>query len=224
MKRLLHSCVAVMLMLYSTVALAQDRTVTGRVTSTEDGTPIPGVNVLLKGTSTGTSTDADGKYSLSVPTAGGSLVFSFIGLQTEEIVIGDRSAVDISLALDATQLSEVIVVGYGTQSKRDLSGSIASVKGEEISMMPVQSFDQALQGRAAGVQITTPNGVLNNPPVIRIRGVNSISLSSFPLVVIDGIPTFSGDQSQNSAANNPLSSINPADIESIEVLKDASAA
>ena len=224
MKRLLHSCVAVMLMLYSMQALAQDRTVTGRVTSTEDGTPIPGVNVLLKGTSNGTSTDADGNYSLTVPASGGSLIFSFIGLQTEEIVIGDRSIVDISLALDATQLSEVIVVGYGTQSKRDISGSIASVSGEDIAVMPVQSFDQALQGRAAGVNVMTPNGVLNNPPVIRIRGVNSITLSSFPLVVIDGIPTFSGDQSGNSAANNALSSINPADIESIEILKDASAA
>src|SRR5690349_2433301 len=222
MKRLLHSCVAVMLMLYSTVALAQDRTVTGRVTSTEDGTAIPGVNVLLKGTSTGTSTDADGNYSLSVPSSGGSLIFSFIGLQSQEIVIGDRNTVDISLALDATQLSEVVVVGYGTQSKRDLSGSIASVKGEQISSMPVQSFDQALQGRAAGVQITTPNGVLNNPPVIRIRGINSVNLSSYPLIVIDGIPTFTGDNSSNSAANNPLSNLNPVDIESIEILKDAS--
>jgi TonB-linked SusC/RagA family outer membrane protein len=211
-------------MLYSVQAFAQDRTVTGRVTSTEDGTPIPGVNVLLKGTSNGTSTDAEGNYSLTVPASGGSLIFSFIGLQTEEIVIGDRSTVDISLALDATQLSEVIVVGYGTQSKRDISGSIASVSGEDIAAMPVQSFDQALQGRAAGVNVMTPNGVLNNPPVIRIRGVNSITLSSFPLVVIDGIPTFSGDQSGNSAANNALASINPADIESIEILKDASAA
>jgi TonB-dependent starch-binding outer membrane protein SusC len=207
----------------SGTALAQDRTVSGRVTSTEDGAALPGVNVVLKGTTIGTATDADGRYSLTVPSSGGSLVFSFIGLQTQEISIGDRSTIDISLALDATQLSEIVVTGYGTQARRDLSGSIASVRGKDIATMPIQSFDQALQGRAAGVQITTPNGVLNNPPVIRIRGVNSVNLSGYPLIVIDGIPTFTGDNSANSAANNPLSNLNPSDIESIEILKDASA-
>lgn len=206
------------------VTMAQERTVSGKVTSAEDGTPLPGVNVILKGSSVGTATDSDGKYSLNIPSSGGSLVFSFIGLQAKEIPIGDQTIIDVSLTLDATQLNEVVVVGYGTQLKRDLTGTIASISGKEIGIAPVQSFDQALQGRAAGVNVTTPNGVLNNPPVIRIRGVNSISLSSFPLVVIDGIPTFTGDQSGNSAANNPLSSVNPADIESIEVLKDASAA
>lgn len=222
MKRLLLLSSMVLFIAVSNV-LAQERTVSGRVTSTEDGTALPGVNVVLKGTTIGTATDADGRYSLSIPSSGGSLVFSFIGLQTQEIPIGDRSIVDVSLALDATQLSEVVVIGYGTQSKRDVSGSIASISGKEIANMPVQSFDQALQGRAAGVQITTPNGVLNNPPVIRIRGVNSVNLSGYPLIVIDGIPTFTGDNSSNSAPNNPLSNLNPNDIESIEVLKDASA-
>lgn len=206
------------------MAMAQQRVVTGRVTSTEDGTSIPGVNVVVKGTTSGTVTDADGNFSISVPGNESALVFSFIGLQSREIQVGDQSVINVSLALDATQLSEVVVVGYGTQTRKELSGSVASIAGSDIAIAPVQSFDQALQGRAAGVNITTPNGVLNNPPVIRIRGVNSISLSSFPLVVIDGIPTFSGDQSANSAANNPLASINPADIESVEVLKDASAA
>jgi len=204
--------------------LAQDRTVSGRVISSEDGGALPGVNVVLKGTQLGTATDANGRYTLSVPEGGGTLVFTFIGLRSLEIPIGDRSTVDAMMALDATQLSEVVVTGYGTQARKDLSGSIATVAGRDIAIAPVQSFDQALQGRAAGVNVTTPNGVLNNPPVIRIRGVNSVSLSSFPLIVVDGIPTFSGDQSGNSAANNPLSSINPSDIESIEVLKDASAA
>jgi TonB-linked SusC/RagA family outer membrane protein len=203
--------------------MAQERTVTGRITSTEDGSTLPGVNVILKGTTQGTTTDADGKYTITVPSTGGTLVFTFIGLQTKEEEIGNRSVVDMSLASDITQLSEVVVVGYGTQSKRDLTGSIASVSGAEIASAPVQSFDQALQGRAAGVSITTPNGVLNNPPVIRIRGANSINLSSYPLIVIDGIPTFTGDMSNTNAANNPLSSVNPSDIESIEVLKDASA-
>lgn len=124
---------------------------------------------------------------------------------------------------DVTQLTEVVVVGYGTQAKRDVTGAISTVGGKDIAQLPVQSFEQALAGRAAGVNITVPNGVLNNPPVIRIRGVNSISLSSFPLIVVDGIPTFTGDNSATNAANNPLSNINPADIESVEVLKDASA-
>jgi TonB-dependent starch-binding outer membrane protein SusC len=209
--------------LLATTAIAQERVVSGRVSSTEDGTAIPGVNVVVKGTTNGTTTDAEGNYKLSVPSGGGTLVFSFIGLKTEEVSVGERTTVDIGLGLDVTQLSEVVVVGYGTQSKRDLTGSIASISGKDIASMPIQSFDQAMQGRSPGVNISTPNGVLNNPPVIRIRGVSSISLSSYPLIVIDGVPTFTGDNSGTNAPNNPLSNINPADIESIEVLKDASA-
>lgn len=204
-------------------ASAQEKTVTGRVTSTEDGSGLPGVNVVLKNTTKGTTTDVNGRFSLSVPESGGILVFSFIGLQTQEVEVGARSTVDVSLASDTQQLTEVVVVGYGTQARRDLNGSISSVSGADIAIAPVQSFDQALQGRAAGVNITTPNGVLNNPPVIRIRGVNSLNLSSQPLIVIDGVPTYSGDLSSNSAANNPLGNINPSDIASMEILKDASA-
>jgi TonB-dependent starch-binding outer membrane protein SusC len=224
MKKFLLSKFLFLLLLVSSVAWAQEKTVSGKVTSSEDGAALPGVSVLQKGTSNGTVTDAEGKYSLLLNGGGQTLIFSFVGMKSSEIEIGERSIVDVALGIDVTQLSEVVVTGYATQAKRDLSGTIASVSGKEIAALPVQSFDQALQGRAAGVNVTTPNGVLNNPPVIRIRGVNSISLSSFPLVVIDGVPTFSGDLSQNSAANNPLSSINPSDIESVEILKDASAA
>lgn len=204
-------------------ANAQERLVSGRVTSSEDGSSLPGVNVVIKGTTSGTVTDSNGNFKLSVPSGNAALLFSFIGLQTQEVFIGDRSVVDVALSLDVKQLSEIVVVGYGTQNRKELAGSVSTVAGGDIAVTPIQSFDQALQGRAAGVNVTTPNGVLNNAPVIRIRGVNSIALSSFPLVVIDGIPTFSGDQSGNSAANNPLASVNPSDIESIEVLKDASA-
>jgi TonB-dependent starch-binding outer membrane protein SusC len=219
----LRNVLAILLTLVAGIAVAQERTVTGKVTSAEDGSTVPGVNVVLKGTTNGTTTDAGGQYRLSVPEAGGTLVFSFIGLKTEEVNIGERTVVDIGMSADVTQLSEVVVVGYGTQSKRDLSGSISTVSGKEIAAMPVQSFEQALGGRAAGVQISVPNGVMNNPPVIRIRGVSSMSLSSFPLVVIDGIPTYTQDNSANNAPNNPLANLNPADIESVEVLKDASA-
>ncbi|MBL0743363.1 SusC/RagA family TonB-linked outer membrane protein [Chryseolinea lacunae] len=211
-----------------TSAWAQERTVSGRVTSVEDGSTLPGVNVVIKGTTIGTSTNGDGVYTLSVP-EGSTLVFTFIGLETKEVEVGNRSVVDMALPMDISQLSEVVVVGYGTQSRKEISGSIASIDGSAVAAVPVQSFDQALQGRAAGVNVTTPNGVLNNAPVIRIRGVNSINLSSYPLVVIDGVPSFTVDNSANaatstnSAANNPLGNLNPNDIESIEVLKDASA-
>src|SRR5690349_12945943 len=135
MKRLLHSCVAVMLMLYSMHALAQDRTVTGRVTSTEDGTPIPGVNVLLKGTSIGTSTDAEGNFTLSVPASGGALIFSFIGLEAKEIAIGDRAVVDVSLALDVTQLSEVVVTALGIEREsKTLGFSVKQVSNEDLTV------------------------------------------------------------------------------------------
>ena len=111
--------------------------------------------------------------------------------------IGSATVMNMILS-EGKLLDEIVVVGYGTQRKSDLTGSVSSIKGTDVALAPVQSFDQALQGRAAGVQITTPNGVLNNPPVIRIRGTNSINLSSQPLIVIDGVPTFTGNLSQNS--------------------------
>jgi len=179
---------------------------------------------VAKGTSQGTATDGEGRYSLSVPAGATTLVFSSVGFDSREVAIGTQSAINLTISTANTGLDEVVVVGYGTQSRRDLTGSVATIKGTEIADKPVQSFEQALQGRAAGVNITTPNGVLNNPPVVRIRGVNSISLSSAPLYVIDGIPAFSGNTSAvGSVPNNPLSNVNPSDIESIEVLKDAAA-
>ncbi|GGE94264.1 SusC/RagA family TonB-linked outer membrane protein [Hymenobacter cavernae] len=161
---------------------------------------------------------------MNAPASATSLVYSSIGYDSKTVNIGNESTINVTLASSATGLDEVVVVGYGTQARRDLTGSVATIKGAEIANTPVQSFDQALQGRASGVNITTPNGVLNNAPVIRIRGVNSITLSSAPLVVIDGIPAFSGNTSAvGSVPNNPLSNLNPNDIESLEVLKDASA-
>ena len=223
MRKTLLFFLALLVVLTTHNVRAQDRTVTGTVAGA-DGASIPGVTVLVKGTKLGTSTDADGKFSIGVPATASTLVFSYVGYATQEQAIGDKSTVSVSLATDTKGLDEVVVVGYGTQSRRDLTGNVASITGKEIATAPVQSFDQALQGRAPGVNITTPNGVLNNPPVIRIRGVNSINLSSAPLIVIDGIPAFSGNNSAlGSVPNNPLSNLNPADIESMEVLKDASA-
>lgn len=224
MKKTLLMGSAAVMALASHDVFAQARTISGRVTDRATGGGMPGVTVLLKGTTNGVSTNADGGFTLTVPAEGGTLVFSSVGYIAQEQPIGAGNTINVGLAADAKALSEVVVVGYGTQSRRDLTGSVATISAAQIATKPVQSFEQALQGQAAGVNITTPNGVLNAPPVVRIRGVNSISLSSAPLYVIDGIPAFSGNSSAvGSVPNNPLSNINPADIESVEVLKDASA-
>jgi len=206
-----------------TLVIGQTVQITGTVTSSEDGLALPGVNVTVKGTTIGAITGADGRYVISAPASAQTLIFSFIGFVTQEMSIQGRTSVNVVLKQDLYNVEEVVVVAYGTQQKRDITGSVATVKGEAIKSVPVQSFDQALQGKAAGVSITLPNGVLNNPPVIRIRGVNSISASSYPLIVVDGIPMFTGDVSSSSAASNALADINPADIASMEILKDASA-
>ncbi len=222
MKKFLLLCFSFVFVLSS--VWAQERVILGRVTATEDGSSLPGVNVVLKGTTTGTVTDADGKYSISVPVSGSTLVFSFIGLKTTEVATGERSVVDIQLESDAKQLSEVVVVGYGSQIRQDLTGNIASVKGSAINSMPVASFDQALQGQAAGVFVEAGNGKLGQGIKVRIRGASSVSASNEPLYVVDGVPITSQNLSSSTAATNPLVDINTNDIESVDILKDASAA
>ncbi len=203
---------------------AQERTVSGKVTSVEDGSALPGVNVVIKGTTVGTVTDAQGNYKLSVPTGeSSSLVFSFIGFNTTEVTIGERSIVDIALGLDVTQLNEVVVVGYGTQLKQDLTGNIATVKGDVLQNIPVPTFEQAIQGRAAGVFVEAGNGKLGQGIKVRIRGSSSVSAGNQPLYVIDGIPMTSASQASTGGQTNPLTDINPTDIASLEILKDASA-
>jgi TonB-linked SusC/RagA family outer membrane protein len=221
MRKLLSSLSFVLL--WATIALAQERAVTGTVTASDDGSALPGVSIKVRGATTGTQTGADGQYSITIPDNNAVLVFSFIGFATQEVTVGGRNVVNLAMSTDAQQLGEVVVTGYGTQRRTEFTGAVATVTGASIQDRPIQSFDQALTGRASGVNIVQPNGLLNNPPVIRIRGVNSISLSSFPLVIVDGIP-ISTDQdiSVNTAAvNNPLGDINPADIETIDILKDA---
>lgn len=212
-------------LLVTTGALVMSQTVqiVGTVSSSEDGLALPGVNVTVKGTTVGTITGSDGKYVITAPVSGQTLTFSFIGYKSLDVPINGKSKIDVLLEQDLFNVDEVVVIAYGTQSKRDITGSVASVKGEELKAVPVQSFDQALQGKAAGVSITMPNGVLNNPPVIRIRGINSISASSYPLIVVDGVPVFTGDVSNSNAYANALADINPSDIQSMDILKDASA-
>jgi TonB-linked SusC/RagA family outer membrane protein len=211
-----------MLMLAGLTSWAQ-RTVTGRVTDAT-GAPVPNASVQVQNTTVGTVSRNDGSFSLNVPANGRTLVISAVGMTTQELAIGTQSTFAISLRPGAEQnMQEVVVVGYGTQRRRDVTASISSIGANKIKDIPVQSFEQALAGKAAGLNITIPNGVLNNPPVVRIRGANSITGSTFPLVVVDGVPVFTGDISTNLAANNVLGNINPSDIESIEVLKDAAA-
>jgi TonB-linked SusC/RagA family outer membrane protein len=201
--------------------IAQGQSVSGTIRDKATGEGLPGVSVVVKGSTTGTTSDLEGRFKLNAP-SNATLIFSFIGYSSVEQLVQGRTVFSIDLSADTKQLSEVMVVGYGTQTKAEFTGSAVRVNGDAIKQQPVQSFDQALQGRAAGVSIAQPNGVLNNPPVIRIRGVNSISLSSYPLVVVDGIPINTGNVSASTAVpNNPLGDINPADIESIDVLKDA---
>lgn len=206
------------------VVLAQTRTVSGRVTDQKTGEGLPGVTVLLKGTSNGVSTNADGAFSLSVPATGGALVFSSVNYVTQERALGADSQINVGLAADTKVLSEVVVTGYGTQERRDLTGSIATVQGEAVANLATPSFAQQLGGRAAGVAVQTPSALLGQQPRIQIRGTNSITSGTFPLVVVDGQPIFTGQNSGVDAnASSGLADINPNDIESYEVLKDGSA-
>jgi TonB-linked SusC/RagA family outer membrane protein len=192
----------------ATVAVA-DITVTGRVLD-ETGGGLPGVNVVVKGTTNGAQTDPDGRFTITAPD-NGTLVFSYVGYTAQEVPISGRTTVDVTLAPDSKALSEVVVVGYGTQSKRDLTGAVARVEGTEIVNQPVQTATQALQGKIAGVQITN-DGTPNSQPVVRIRGTGTLLAGANPLYVVDGVQT------------TDIRNLSNADIATIDVLKDASAA
>ncbi|MEM9859847.1 MAG: SusC/RagA family TonB-linked outer membrane protein, partial [Bacteroidota bacterium] len=212
MKKFLLLSFMLMFTFASSNLWAQERTVSGKVTSVEDGSALPGVNVVLKGTTAGTVTDIDGNYSLSVPSTGGTLVFSFIGLASEEVEIGARSVIDLAMSPDVQQLSEVVVTGYSGTSKENLTSSIKTVNSDIIEdFNPSLSVDNMLQGQAAGVAVTGANGQPGNRAFIRIRGISSIQGGQDPLYIVDGVPL--------DATN--INNINPGDIESINVLKDA---
>ncbi|MCU0450632.1 MAG: TonB-dependent receptor [Bernardetiaceae bacterium] len=204
-------------------AFAQTRTVSGKVTAADDGSPLPGVSVLIKGTTTGTTTDVNGAYRLANVPEKATLVFSYVGFIRTEVEVGQRTELDLALKSDEKILSEVVVTGYGTQEKREITGAIASVSGQTIQNLPVQSFDRALQGRAAGVQVTALSGQPGGGINVRVRGVGSINAGNDPLYIVDGVQVANGGLG-GQASTNVLNSINPNDIESIEVLKDAAAA
>lgn len=204
------------------VVLAQTKEITGSVTSADDGGSMPGVSISVKGSTLGTITDMNGKYYLKVPNDAKTLVFSFVGMTTQEVAINNQSVINVQLKSQDISVDEVVVVGYGVQKKREVTGAISQVKGDDVANLAAPSFESQLAGRSAGVQITSSNGVLGQAPTIRIRGVGSISQGTYPLVVVDGMPIITGDVG-GYANTNAMGDINPADIQSVEILKDGSA-
>lgn len=202
-----------------------EKTIKGIVQNV-DGDALIGANVIIKGTTTGTVIDTDGKYNLKVPITG-TLVFSYIGYKDQEISVDNQTVIDVTLVEDLQSFEEVVVVGYGAQRKVDVTGAVGSIKADFIAKTPILSPDQALRGRLAGVQITSRSGAPAAPINVRIRGIGTIGNNS-PLYVIDGVPIVQTTNiTVNTASNtegNPLAGINPSDIESMDVLKDASAA
>ena len=205
------------------VAIAQNKQVTGVVTSAEDGSTLPGVAVVVKGnTAVGAVTALDGSYQLNVPADARVLVFSFVGMQRLELPVSESGVVNASLETEITPLNEVMVIGYGTQIKSKMTGNVSKVSGAEIQNTPVPSIQQAMQGKAAGVFIESANGKVSGITRMRVRGSSSITASNEPLFVVDGVPLSTEPLNQTGADINPLTSINFNDIESIDVLKDAS--
>lgn len=205
-----------------TALMAQTREITGNVTSADDGGSMPGVSISVKGTTIGTITDMNGKFILKAPTDAKTLVFSFVGMTTQEVAIGTQPVINVQLKSQDISVDEVVVVGYGVQKKREVTGAISQVKGDAMANLATPSFESQLAGRSAGVQITAATGVLGEAPRIRIRGIGSLSQGTYPLVVVDGMPIITGDVG-GDASVNAMGDINPADIESVEILKDGSA-
>jgi TonB-dependent starch-binding outer membrane protein SusC len=226
---LLIRCSFFLFVFCTSVTWAQTRTVSGKVTAADDGSAIPGANILEKGTSNGTITSIDGAYSITV-NEGAVLVFSFVGYKSTEIPVGTQTSVNVSLESDVTALSEVVVIGYGSVEAKDVTGALASLKAEDFNTGVIAAPEQLMQGRVAGVQITSNSGEPGAINTIRIRGTSSVIGGNQPLYVVDGVPITNDDIGNGSAsgagntpARNPLNFLNPNDIASMDVLKDASA-
>jgi len=194
--------------------------ITGQVIDASTGEPLPGVNVIIEGTSIGDVSDSEGNYSLTVPDESTTLVFSYVGYSTESVTVGTQRIINLSMALEAQEMEELVVIGYGTVKKSDLTGAVSSVKAEDIEKAGPVNIESALQGRAAGVYVSQNSGAPGTEPVVRIRGIGTINEHA-PIYVIDGTIMDNSDF-RNEA--NTINFLNPADIASIEVLKDASAA
>tara|TARA_R110002111_G_scaffold104439_1_gene162075 strand:+ start:2085 stop:5186 length:3102 start_codon:yes stop_codon:yes gene_type:complete len=217
MKTVLNALLFCLIMLPAT--LIAQTTAKGTVTDKANAMPMPGVNVIIKGTSRGTVTDFDGNYALEV-NQNEILIFSYVGYTTQEIIFTGQSRIDVAIEEDAAQLDEVLLIGYGSVRKEDATGSVDLVTSKDFNQGAIVSADQLLQGKAAGVRITSTGGSPDAAPNIRIRGGASLSANNSPLIVIDGIPL---DNGGTAGVSNPLNLINPNDIDSFSILKDASA-
>jgi TonB-dependent starch-binding outer membrane protein SusC len=220
MKKILS--IFTLLLITGTLVMAQTVQITGTVTSSEDKGAMPGVFVSVKGTTLGSITGPDGKFSISAPASATTLVASFVGYKSIEVPIEGKTKIDIVLEQDVFKVDEVVVVGYGTQKKREITGAINSVKGDELKSLATPSFESQLAGKSTGVLITKSSGVLGTVPRMMVRGQGSINSGTYPLIVVDGVPIQTGDLG-GDASTNSLGDINPADIESMEILKDGSA-
>ncbi len=225
MRRIYHVLFLGLLFIFPLSLLAQNKMLTGKVTDVRDNTPLPGVTVKVKGANLGTVTKADGTYQLSVPAGAGTLIFSFIGYRELEVPIGASGTVDAVLTAGNKELSEVVVIGYGTQVRKDVTGSVAKVSAKDFENQPMPTFETALQGRTTGIYMNSGSGKLGQAPYVRIRGISSVNAGQSPLYVVDGVPIVSGSLgSADAEPDNPLATIDPNEIESIDVLKDASTA
>lgn len=223
MKKLL---LALTLVIASAATLVAQRAITGKV-SDQGKEPLIGATVLVDGTSVGTVTDVNGDFSLSAPAGATTLIISYTGYATQRLTLTNASNYDITLETDVVALSDVVVVGYGTASRKELTGSVSKISSDAISRLPVTGLDQALQGQAAGVQVTSASGTPGASVSVRVRGPSSITAGNQPLYVVDGIPINTGSYSQigvGGQQTNALADLNPADIESMEILKDAASA
>jgi len=206
-------------LLLTIAGYAQQKTISGKVTDASNGEPLPGVTVVVVGTTVGTITNFDGDYSLKVD-AGQTVSFSFIGFESQRVLIGNQNVINISLEMSTEALGEVLVIGYGTTKKEDATGSVQAVSTDDFNRGAITSPQELVSGKIAGVQITNGGGAPGEGATIRIRGGSSLSASNDPLFVIDGVPV---DNDGISGMRNPLSTIHPTDIETFTVLKDASA-
>jgi len=231
LKSLIKTTLMAITMLVSLSTFAQDKLVSGKVTDKSDGSGMPGVSVSVKGSNKGTQTDVNGAYKISAP-ANATLIYSFVGFTKQEIAVGSRSEMNVTLISADKALDEVIVVGYGTTTRKDATGGVSSLSAKDFNQGVISSPEQLLQGRVAGVQLTPSSGEPGSAIDIRIRGTTSLR-GGGPLYVVDGIALDGGSTSDGAngssgfgeiAAKNPLNFMNPSDIENITVLKDASAA
>ncbi|HRI78580.1 MAG TPA: TonB-dependent receptor [Cyclobacteriaceae bacterium] len=206
--------IALFSFLFAMEVAGQEIAITGKVVSQEDKEPMPGINIIIKGTSTGTATDVSGTYKINVPSPDAVLLFSFIGFESQEVRVGKRSVIDVVMLPDFKQLEEVVITGYKEENRKALPGAVAVVKSDKIQNVPIASFDQIMQGRVPGMMVTGGSGQPGTAASVTIRGIKSLSGSNGPLYVMDGVPIAAG----------VFQTLNPNDFESITVLKDATAA